>query len=287
VHRRPALDGSLDSQVSRILGLQGAFILLNDLLNVLLGVVASLIGWLLLTKVLRPRIILGDTIEHVIRKDSSEYYRLTYKNPRIRRVEDVHVTARMFRRVVVRPDGGRIWESTDIPLDEAFRPVLGRYSMATRILRYLRGRRRLIQHVTLLLEKIESGRFLLSLPAGCPPVTHLNEFLTRTDATIEFAVRAADGYSGVYRTVARIYKAQQVSVVDRRELQIASGEDENHIENITKYPRDGRAAMLQAIKRIWPLRAAFVRQRDKALLVATDVQGERNGNEADGIQGGV
>jgi len=52
--------------------LLGAFDLLNDLLNVLLGVLASLIGWLVLAKALRPRIILGDKIDHVIRKDSSE-----------------------------------------------------------------------------------------------------------------------------------------------------------------------------------------------------------------------
>lgn len=199
--------------------------MLNDLLNILLGVLASLIGWLMLAKALRPRIILGDNIDHVIRKDSSEYYRLTYKNPRIRRVEDVHVTARIFRRVATKPDGRRAWESADIPLDEAFRPVLGRLPLTKRVLRYLRGRRRLVQHVTLQLESIGNGRFLGNLPDGCPPVTDLDAFLHKTDATIEFAVRAADGFSGVYRTVAQAYKAQDMLVVDKRAQQAADASE--------------------------------------------------------------
>jgi hypothetical protein len=202
-------------------------VLVNDLLNVLLGVIASLIGWLLLAKVLRPRIILDDTIGHVFRKDSTDYYRLTYKNPRIRRIEDVHVTVRIFRRVTVRADGRRVWESSTIPLDEDFRPVLGRLPLRERIRRYLRGQRRLVQHVTLQLERLEGSRFLADLPPNCPSITCLDEFLRATDATIEFAVRAADGYSGVYRTVARVYKAQDVSIVDRRTQQTAAGSDKS------------------------------------------------------------
>jgi len=218
-------------------GLLRGALLVNDLLNVLLGVIASLIGWLLLAKVLRPRIILGDTIDHVFRKDSTDYYRLTYKNPRIRRIEDVHVTVRIFRRVTVRADGRRVWESSTIPLDEDFRPVLGRLPVSERIRRYLRGQRRLVQHVTLQLDRLEGSRFLADLPANCPPITCLDGFLRTTDATIEFAVRAADGYSGVYRTVARAYKAQHVFIVDRRTQQAAVDSDKNDGDD----PLDGPA----------------------------------------------
>jgi hypothetical protein len=223
---------------------------LNDLLNVLLGVVASLVGWLLLAKALRPRIILGDTIDRVIRKDSSEYYRLTYKNPRIRRVEDVHISARIFRRVSTGPDGRRVWESSDIPLDEPFRPVLGRLSLTTRILRYIRGQRRLIQHVTLQLERIEGSRFLANLPEDCPSIIHLNEFLQKTDATIELAVRASDGYSGVYRTVARVYKAQHVAVVDKR-TQIADSPDGEDSEDagVTPFTASRRVELRISLNR--------------------------------------
>jgi hypothetical protein len=259
--------------------------LLNDLLNVLLGVVASLIGWLLLAKVLRPRIILGDTIDHVIRKDLSEYYRLTYKNPRIRRVEDVRVTARIFRKVTVRADGRRVWESSDITLDEAFRPVLGRFSLTSRILRYLRGKKRLVQHVTLQLDRLESSRFLANLPPGCPPVTHLDEFLQETEATIEFAVRAADGYSGVYRTVARTYNAQHVSTVDRREQPAARSPDEDDSEGARILLSKGSLpAMSQVIQRIRPLLTALVHRRGKASTVAAETENGANVNEADGIQ---
>jgi hypothetical protein len=195
-------------------------VLLSDFLNVLLGVIASLIGWLLLTKALRPRIILGDNIERVIQKDSSEYYRLTYKNPRIRRVEDVHVTARIFYEAAARPGARRTWVSSNIPVDEPFRPVLGILPVKSRIARRLHRRRGLVQRVTLQLERVEGVKFFANLPEGCPPITQLDEFLGETDSTIEFAVRAADGYSGTYRTVAKRYKKQDVLIVDRRDHQV-------------------------------------------------------------------
>jgi hypothetical protein len=195
-------------------------VLLSDFLNVLLGVIASLIGWLLLTKALRPRIILGDNIERVIRQDSSEYYRLTYKNPRIRRVEDVHVTARIFYEAAARPGARRTWVTSNVPVDEPFRPVLGILPLTSRIARRLHRRRGLLQRVTLQLEKVEGVKFFASLPEGCPPITQLDGFLAGTDGTIEFAVRAADGYSGTYRTVARRYKKEDVLIIDRRDQRV-------------------------------------------------------------------
>jgi hypothetical protein len=195
-------------------------VLLSDFLNVLLGVIASFIGWLLLTKALRPRIILGDNIECVIQKDSSEYYRLTYKNPRVRRVEDVHVTVRIFYEATARPGARRTWVSSNIPVDEPFRPVLGILPLTSRIARRLHRRKGLLQRVTLQLERVEGVKFFANLPEGCPSITQLDEFLRETDSTIEFAVRAADGYSGTYRTVARRYKKQDVLIIDRRDHQV-------------------------------------------------------------------
>src|SRR4051812_3036501 len=76
----------------------GSHALLTDLLNVLLGVLGSLIAWLLLTKALRPRLVLGESLEQLIRLDGSVVYRVLYRNPRVRRVEDVHVTVRLVMR---------------------------------------------------------------------------------------------------------------------------------------------------------------------------------------------
>jgi hypothetical protein len=278
--------------------LLGAFDLLNDLLNVLLGVLASLIGWLVLAKALRPRIILGDKIDHVIRKDSSEYYRLTFKNPRIRRIEDVHVTARIFRRVAMRPDGRRIWESSDIPLDEAFRPVLGRLSLMKRVLRYLRGNRRLIQHVTLQLESIDNGRFLANLPSDCPSVTHLDKFLHKTDATIELAVRAADGFSGVYRTVAKVYKARDMFVIDRRAQQTvdASENDSQDVHLLSAKPSNnfrphlskaGLVKIFQAPERTWLRLTGSGRKRSEVPPATVNAEENGNGHEDDHAQGGT
>lgn len=263
--------------------------MLNDLLNVLLGVIASLIGWLILTKALRPRISFGDSIEHVIRKDSSEYYRLAYKNPRIRRVEDVNVSARLFRRVSVGPDGRRAWESSDIPLDEPFRPVLGRLPLATRIRRHIGGQRRLIQHVTLQVERLEGSRFLANLPDDCPPIVHLHDFLQKTDATIEFTIRAADGYSGTYRTVARTYKAQHVSIIDRRAQQIAdiaheNGNEDANLPSLTVTRRirlylsnASRAMVFRTMEwlRLQPTTGTRKRDNGSTVTVDTDDQGRQ------------
>lgn len=234
---------------------------MNGLFNVLLGIIASLIAWLLLTKALRPRIILGDTIDYVIRADSSEYYRLTYKRPRIRRVEDVHVSVRIFREAATRSDGRRTWNSCNIPVDEPFRPVLGYLPFTTRILRCLRGKR-LLQRVRLELESLESCQFLANLPEGCPSIVCLHEFLQETDSTIEFAVRAADGYSGVYRTVAKTYKAQHVCVVDRRERQLANSSRKKDGEDAsTPYLPAARSAG----QYLPAERMAVISQKDKAL----------------------
>src|SRR6266852_332348 len=65
---------------------------------------------------------------------------------------------------------------------------------------------------------------------GAPSITDLHKFLQKTDATIEFSVRAADGYSGVYRTLAKIYKARQIDVVDRQEQEISDSSNEEDRE---------------------------------------------------------
>lgn len=190
--------------------------LLSDFLNVLLGVIASFIGWLFLAKALRPRIKFGDHIERVIDIDSSEYYRLTYKGPRIRRVEDINVTARIRREDTPRPGARRRWALSNIPLDEPFQAVLGGSPLATRISRYVRRRKRVLQYVTLQLEKVEGAKFFANLPKGCPPITQLDGFLKETNATIDLAVRAADGYTGTYRTASKTYRSRDVVLVDRR-----------------------------------------------------------------------
>jgi hypothetical protein len=144
----------------------------------------------------------------------------------------------------------------------------------------------LVQHVTLQLERLESDRFLANLPPDCPPITHLDEFIQQTDATIEFAVRAADGYSGVYRTVARIYKAQDLSVVDRREQ--SSGRSPGDGDDVRLFLSEGGVAVRsQVIQRIRLLLTFSPHRHDKSSVVAVKAEGGGNSNEPDGTQGRV
>jgi hypothetical protein len=191
--------------------------LLTNLLNLLLGVVGSLVAWLLLTKALRPRLALGKKLQHLIREDGTVAYRLEYRNPRIRRVEDVHVTVRLLvRTTLTDAPRRRRWSAIAIPVDEAFKPVLGRRPLRSRALAYVRRRRRLVQYPVLLLKKVDDGDLRSYSPSGTPPITDFRDFLEATGAQVELSIRSADGFSGTYRTVARTYQSRDVVTVDRR-----------------------------------------------------------------------
>jgi len=194
----------------------------SSLINVFLGVIAGIVSWLLLTKLLRPRLQLHNSIERVRRDGEPDIYRVRYNNPRLRRVEDVHVTIRLFRQ---RPTGTsrRAWLAIEIPLDEPFRPVLGRESLPKRTIRVLRRRRRLTQRPRLCLEEVRGdSQFFVNLPAACPSIMDLQEFMVATRGTIEMSIRASDGFSGTYRTLCKTYGEDEFCVIDWQTSQAES-----------------------------------------------------------------
>ena len=189
----------------------------TDLLNLLLGIIGSLIAWLLLTKALRPRLTLGGSLQELIREDGTVAYRVEYRNPRIRRVEDVRVTVRLFLRTkpgVTHPQ----WVATYIPVDEPFKPVLGKGSVYRRFLVYIRRRRRPIQYPVLRLDQVDCGNLRGHLSSDAPQITDFRTFLQKTGATVELSIRSSDGFSGTYRTVERTYQHKDVVTKDRRKI---------------------------------------------------------------------
>jgi hypothetical protein len=191
--------------------------MLVHMLNVGLGILASLVAWIVVTKALRPRLLLGSDLQRLIRRDGSTVYRVEYRNPRIRRVEDVRVTVRLF--MVIGGRGAaqrRRWIAIQIPVDDSYKPILGRQPLLIRLAAVVRRKPRLVQYPTLILEDLDDSRLKFHLDSDVPPVTDLLPFLQRTSATVELSVRCADGFSGTYRTHARLYEAEDVVTKDER-----------------------------------------------------------------------
>jgi len=184
----------------------------GSLLNILLGVVASFVAWLVLTKVLRPRLDLDEQIEHVVREDGEDYYRVGYACPRFRRVEDVHVTVRLFRersRV-----GAKAWVAAEVPVDESFRPVLGHTSLRKRLRRLARVEPRLVQKSRLFLGDIPKGSAIHG-DKECPAITDLKGFLEATGGRLEYSVRCRDRFKGTYRTQSKTFSSKNIGSLRR------------------------------------------------------------------------
>lgn len=214
-HGRVRVEGARwhvhDRMYGRLCGDWVGCVVTDDLVNLALGVIGSLIGWVLLAKVWRPRLVLGKSLQ-LIASGGESIYRVYYKNPLLRRVEDVQVSVRVSVKPNIGPSGGlRRWFSIQIPVDEPYKPVLGRRTTFRRFLSMVRRKPRLIQYCVLLLDEVDDTNFGRYLRPDTPPIEDLTAFLRATDATLELAVRCADGFSGTYRTQAKTYKQARAS----------------------------------------------------------------------------
>lgn len=158
------------------------------LLNLFLGIAASLVVWLLLTKVLRPHLTLDERLQKLIRKDGTVAYRVECR-PGIRRIEDVNVTVRLVLRTSPQAARGR-WAPTYIPVGEPFRPVLDKGSF---LWRFLRTEKRLIRYPVLQLAKVDCGSLQGHLLANFPPIADFREFLIGTRTRQEARTRSGKG----------------------------------------------------------------------------------------------
>ena len=135
--------------------------------DLLLNLLATVVGIFVVYALFRPHIRLGYCVRARRTADDRLVYNCSYRNAGLLKVYDVRI--RVNLRYLDGPPGGRTWQLLSVPVDDAEGPVLGRR----------KGRK--FQLPNLLLEDVDRGKLPVSKRPTAP--IDLRALLASLDAT--------------------------------------------------------------------------------------------------------